>query len=161
MSDYPIRVEITRDAADELYDLAAESGCSEDWVRALEKIPRVPEPEQRACVGCRFECTNLDPEDGFDADDPDWTECKRTPKGHELSASGGSVSMPWPRDEGSCSFWQPRRDKAEELAEELTKRVSELTPTGGSAFNTSWREEVRDAMESVLREAGIGGESDE
>ena len=144
MSDYPIRVEITRDAADELYDLAAESGCSEDWVRALEKIPRVPEPEQRACVGCAA-----------------WQAGPGFCKPGDLVADEATIVMfhPWwDISDAACPAWQPRRDKAEELAEDITDRLRRRWDV---CVDDDEFGRAKEVATRVLREAGIGGESDE
>ena len=105
------------------------------WVRRLR---RAPEPEQRACVECRDYRRN----DGLSS----CSRAARVPRQPWLRL--------WQPGEQACPAWQPRRDKAEELAETIAGEV-------GDVQHGAWcKSDVKKTIARVLREAGIGGESD-
>ena len=73
-------------------------------VRELVQRAIDAEPERRTCEGCAFESPVSPVADGLGRG---WSLCSR--KG-ALGECKDRRPMPWPRAEGSCSFWQAREE---------------------------------------------------
>jgi hypothetical protein len=144
MSEKPTRVVIPR-----YWDHDLHAKCDDknkltfaDVGQWLDGLPRVPEPEQRACVGCRFAWATDTPKPFCQLDG-----MKNPMAGNQRQPYLGL----WDPQTQACPGWQPRRDKAEELADWLMGFVNPDCD----------RRQVKESFLERLREAGIGGESDE